>query len=126
GVVRTLADAVRDLAGRHGLAPDDLAAVVVHGGNGRLPALVAKALGVGGERVWSETARTGNLGSASIPVAWAAREAPAGPVAFAAAGAGLQWGSALLAPVGDWPFAASAPSGIGPPRPAPLGPRRTS
>jgi 3-oxoacyl-[acyl-carrier-protein] synthase III len=59
------------------------------------------ALGVAGERVWSETARTGNLGSASIPVAWAAREAPAGPVAFAAAGAGLQWGSALLAPARD-------------------------
>ena len=54
---------------------EDLAAlaepvVVVHGGNGRLPLLVARQLGLPAERVWSETASTGNLGSASLPVAY--------------------------------------------------------
>jgi 3-oxoacyl-[acyl-carrier-protein] synthase III len=94
--VHTLAEEVRRLARTHGLAPEDLYAVVIHGGNGRMPALVARQLGIAEDRVWSETARTGNLGSASLPVAWAAHPAPPGPVAWAAVGAGLLWGAALL------------------------------
>jgi 3-oxoacyl-[acyl-carrier-protein] synthase-3 len=94
--VRTLAGSVAELAARHGLALEDLAAVAVHGGNGRLPELVGRQLGVASERVWSETARTGNLGSASLPVAWAAHDLPAGPAVWAAVGAGLTWGAALF------------------------------
>jgi 3-oxoacyl-[acyl-carrier-protein] synthase III len=94
--VHTLAGEVRGLARPAGLRPGDLGAVVIHGGNGRMPALVARALAVPEDRVWSETPRTGNLGSASLPVAWAARRAPAGPVAWAAVGAGLLWGAVLL------------------------------
>lgn len=94
--VRTMADAVRDVAGDHGLNVADLEAVVMHGGNGRLPALLARQLGVSPERVWSTTAQTGNLGTASLPVAWAGRRpAPRGPVAWAAVGAGLTWGVSL-------------------------------
>ena len=49
--------------------------------------------------VWSQTAHTGNLGSASLPAAWAARPAPAdGPVVWTAVGAGLTWGAALFGP----------------------------
>ena len=49
------------------------------------------------ERVWSTTAETGNLGSASLPVAWASHPSPpTGPVIWTAVGAGLTWGAALL------------------------------
>ena len=94
--VRTMAQAVRDLARTRGLAVDDLAAVIAHGGNGRMPALLARQLHLPPQRVWSETARTGNLGSASLPVAWAAHEPITdAPVAWTAVGAGLTWGAAL-------------------------------
>jgi 3-oxoacyl-[acyl-carrier-protein] synthase III len=95
--IEAMAQSVRQLSDRHRLAVTDLAAVVAHGGNGRMPALLALQLGVPPERVWSDTARTGNLGSASLPAAWAARQnVPAGPVAWAAVGAGISWGGALL------------------------------
>jgi 3-oxoacyl-[acyl-carrier-protein] synthase-3 len=94
--VRAMAGAVRDLARAHGLAVTDLEGIVAHGGNGRMPALLARQLGLPPERVWSETATLGNLGSASLPAAWASRAShPQGPVAWTAAGAGLTWGAAL-------------------------------
>jgi 3-oxoacyl-[acyl-carrier-protein] synthase III len=80
---------------------NDVAAVVAHGGNGRVPALLARQLGLSKERVWSETARTGNLGTASLPVAWAARGRDVtGPIVWTAVGAGLQWGAVLLQEIG--------------------------
>src|SRR5262249_3239692 len=95
--VKAMAEAAREVAARNGLDVADLAGVVVHGGNGRMPALLARQLGLPAERVWSETARTGNLGSASLPVAWAARQTrPREAFAWTAAGAGLTWGAALL------------------------------
>jgi 3-oxoacyl-[acyl-carrier-protein] synthase-3 len=94
--VRSMADGVRATCARHGLSPERLGAVVAHGGNGRLPGILARQLGVASERVWSETAETGNLGSASLPVAWAARGPVPGPVVWTAVGAGVQWGAALL------------------------------
>ena len=97
--VRTMAQAVRDLALSKGLAMRDLAAVVVHGGNGRMPAMLARQLDLPPERVWSETARMGNLGSASLPVAWAVHGAITdAPVVWTAVGAGLTWGAALTGP----------------------------
>jgi 3-oxoacyl-[acyl-carrier-protein] synthase III len=94
--LRTMADAVHDLAHDHGLGVADLEGVVMHGGNGRLPALLARLLDLPPERVWSTTEQTGNLGSASLPVAWASRGAPPrGPVIWTAVGAGLTWGAAL-------------------------------
>jgi 3-oxoacyl-[acyl-carrier-protein] synthase-3 len=95
--VLTMAQAVQDLLRKYGLQVGDLQAVVAHGGNGRLPALLARKLGLPEERVWSETQRTGNLGSASLPVGWCARSLPlTGPVIWTAVGAGLTWGAALL------------------------------
>ncbi|HEV3255763.1 MAG TPA: 3-oxoacyl-[acyl-carrier-protein] synthase III C-terminal domain-containing protein [Gemmataceae bacterium] len=94
--VHAMAQAVRDLARDHGRTVAGLAAVVAHGGNGRMPALLARKLGLPAERVWSETGRTGNLGSASLPVAWAAHQpGPDGPMAWTAVGAGLTWAAAL-------------------------------
>jgi 3-oxoacyl-[acyl-carrier-protein] synthase-3 len=96
--VRLVAATVRDLARRNNLAVSDLEAVVVHGGNGRLPGLLARRLGLPEERIRSETAQTGNLGSVSLPAAWVANSAGAGPVIWAAIGAGLTWGAVLLDP----------------------------
>jgi 3-oxoacyl-[acyl-carrier-protein] synthase-3 len=95
--VRVMARAVHELAQEDGLGVADLKAVVAHGGNGRLPALLARKLGLPAERVWSETASAGNLGAASLPVAWAAHPpVPPGPVVWTAVGAGLTWAAALL------------------------------
>ena len=94
--VRTMAQATEALAKKHGLKMDQVEAVISHGGNGRMPALLARHLGLPAERVWSETAHTGNLGSASLPAAWALHGQPiAGPVLWTAVGAGLTWGAAL-------------------------------
>jgi 3-oxoacyl-[acyl-carrier-protein] synthase-3 len=95
--VRAMARAVRQVAHRRGMEVQDLAAVVMHGGNGRMPALLARRLGLPAERVRSETANAGNLGSASLPAAWAVRPAVdlQRAVVWTAAGAGLQWGAAL-------------------------------
>jgi 3-oxoacyl-[acyl-carrier-protein] synthase-3 len=95
--VRTMADAVRQLSERQGLTVHQLGAVVAHGGNGRMPALLARQLGLPPDQVWSETARAGNLGAASVPVAWTLHpRSVSAPVIWAAIGAGLQWGAALF------------------------------
>lgn len=95
--VRAMADAVQQLCARHDLPVDQLAAVFAHGGNGRMPALLARRLSLPPARVCSETARTGNLGSASLPVAWAAHDPSVSPpVIWTAVGAGLQWGADLF------------------------------
>lgn len=95
--VRAMADAVRQLCSRHALRPEQLAVVIAHGGNGRIPNLLAHQLGLPSHLVCSETARTGNLGSASLPVAWCARDPSVShPVIWTTVGAGLQWGAALF------------------------------
>jgi 3-oxoacyl-[acyl-carrier-protein] synthase-3 len=94
--VRTMARAVAEITELRGLTIGDLAAIVAHGGNGRMPAVVARTLGVAAESVWSLAADAGNLGAASLPAAWAVHSpAPSGPVVWVAVGAGLQWGAAL-------------------------------
>ena len=100
--VDAMASAVREVVQEHGLTLDRLAGVIVHGGNGRMPALVARRLGLPRERVWSRTPETGNLGAASLLAAWEAYQPRlAGPVAWAAVGAGLTTASALTGPPGQ-------------------------
>jgi 3-oxoacyl-[acyl-carrier-protein] synthase-3 len=94
--IRVMADGVHGMARNHGLSVSGLAGVVAHGGNGRMAGLLARQLGLPPERVWSQTAVTGNLGSASLPAAWAMqRPSPRGPVAWTAVGAGLTWAAGL-------------------------------
>jgi 3-oxoacyl-[acyl-carrier-protein] synthase-3 len=94
--VQTMSDAVAEVVHLHGLSVSDLAGVVAHGGNGRMPPLLARKLGLPPDNVWSTTAETGNLGAASLPATWAVYgPAPCRPVAWVAVGAGLQWGAAL-------------------------------
>ncbi len=61
-----------------------------------MPRLLARQLELAPERVWSETAETGNPGSASLPVARAARGPVRWPMVWTAVGVGVQWGAALL------------------------------
>jgi 3-oxoacyl-[acyl-carrier-protein] synthase-3 len=94
--VRTMTAGVQDCVSRYGLTLAGLSGVIAHGGNGRLPALLARRLGLPPERVWSEVACTGNLGAASLPAAWAMRQLVVrGPVVWTAVGAGLNWGTVL-------------------------------
>jgi 3-oxoacyl-[acyl-carrier-protein] synthase-3 len=94
--VRAMAQTVRDLLHDCAQEVQNSTAVVAHGGNGRMSSLLARQLGLPAERIWSETRRTGNLGSASLPVAWCAHQPPpAGPVAWVAVGAGLTYAAAL-------------------------------
>jgi 3-oxoacyl-[acyl-carrier-protein] synthase III len=94
--VRAMAEGGRALLARRHLAVGDLAAVVMHAGNGRFPALLARALGMPPQLVRSRTARDGNLGSASLPAAWLSSPAPArGLVLWTAVGAGITSAAAL-------------------------------
>jgi 3-oxoacyl-[acyl-carrier-protein] synthase-3 len=98
--VDAMAGAVREVVHEHGLTLEGLAGVVVHGGNGRMPALAARRLGLPAERVWSRTSESGNLGAASLLAAWEAYHSQmSGPVAWAGVGAGLTVGWALTGPV---------------------------
>jgi 3-oxoacyl-[acyl-carrier-protein] synthase-3 len=95
--VDAMAGAVQSLTHQHGVAAADLRAVVMHAGNGRFPAMLAHRLDLPPERILSQTAMTGNLGSASVPAAWCMREEVAqGPVIWTSVGAGLTWGAALI------------------------------
>jgi 3-oxoacyl-[acyl-carrier-protein] synthase-3 len=94
--LHALATATRDIVAKHGLSLARLGAIVAHGGNGRMPAMLARLLHVPLSKVWSEVTTTGNLGSASVPVAWSSRTSPPpGPIVWTAVGAGLAWGAAL-------------------------------
>jgi 3-oxoacyl-[acyl-carrier-protein] synthase III len=74
--------------------------VIAHGGNGRMPALLARQLDLPAERFPSATPHAGNLGAATLPVAWALhRPTATGPTVWTAVGAGLTWGAALMRPV---------------------------
>jgi 3-oxoacyl-[acyl-carrier-protein] synthase III len=94
--IRVMAASAQEAVKKQGGSMADVAAIVAHGGNGRMPEMLARVLGIPGERVWSETAQTGNLGSASLPVAWSARGPIVDePVVWTTAGAGLTWGAMM-------------------------------
>jgi 3-oxoacyl-[acyl-carrier-protein] synthase-3 len=94
--LHALATVTRDMIAKHGLSLGKLSAIVAHGGNGRMPAMLARLLHVPATKIWSEVQTTGNLGSASVPVAWSSRPAPTGgPVVWTSVGAGVIWGAAL-------------------------------
>ena len=98
---RKLPNVIREALDRHGIAPAHVAAFLVHQANQNLLARVAKGLGVPPERVFSNIARYGNTSSASMLIAaaeWSASAGSnAGPVVFAAFGAGLHWGALVAA-----------------------------
>jgi len=99
--VRRMTAAAETVLAEAGLAVEDLALVVPHQANARIIEAVRHALGLPAERVFSNVARLGNTGSASIPVAlWEARDQgrlqSGDLVLLTAFGAGFHWSAMLL------------------------------
>ena len=95
---RKIPSAINEVLARNGIAARDVSAFLLHQANHNLLVRVAKALGVAPERVYSNVARYGNTSSASMLIAaseWAVGNPAAGPMVFAAFGAGLHWGAVL-------------------------------
>ncbi len=93
---RKLPTVIREALDHVGIPPAEVATFLVHQANQNLLVRVAKSLGVPAERVFSNIARYGNTSSASVLIAaaeWDRQNPPAGPVVFAAFGAGLHWGA---------------------------------
>jgi 3-oxoacyl-[acyl-carrier-protein] synthase-3 len=95
---RKLPSAIEEVLARRNIAAGEVAAFLLHQANQNLLARVAKALGVPPERLFSNVARYGNTSSASMLIAaaeWSREDPPAGPVVFAAFGAGFHWGALM-------------------------------
>jgi 3-oxoacyl-[acyl-carrier-protein] synthase III len=92
---------VREILDRHGVALDSLSLLLMHQANLRINEAVQKQLGLPDDRVFNNIQRYGNTTAATLPLVFhEAREEgrvkPGEYVAFAALGAGLHWGAALL------------------------------
>jgi 3-oxoacyl-[acyl-carrier-protein] synthase III len=95
---RKLPSSIEEVLGRQKMTAADVVIFLLHQANQNLLIRVAKALGVPGERVYSNVGRYGNTSSASMFIAAAewSRENPAtGAVVFSAFGAGFHWGAIL-------------------------------
>ena len=94
-------EATRQVLENHGFGIEDLSLLVMHQANLRICEAAQKQLGLPDEKVFNNIQRYGNTTSATLPLAFhEAREAGKARegdlVAFAALGAGLHWGAALM------------------------------
>jgi 3-oxoacyl-[acyl-carrier-protein] synthase-3 len=87
--------AISEVLARQGIAGLDVAVFLLHQANLNLLTRVAKALGVGREKLATNVERYGNTSSASMLIAAAEWTPTPGPVVFAAFGAGFHWGAVL-------------------------------
>jgi 3-oxoacyl-[acyl-carrier-protein] synthase-3 len=99
--VRRFPEAIREALSANGLALADLSLVIPHQANLRITQAVAVALGVPGEKVYSNVERYGNTTAASIPIALdecveQGRIREGDLVCLAAFGSGFTWGSTLI------------------------------
>ncbi len=99
--VTRMPESVRELAGRHGFAVEDLDLLVMHQANLRINEAAQKSLGLPDDKVFNNIQRYGNTTSATLPLAFhearqAGKAPPGALVAFAALGAGLHWGAVLM------------------------------
>ncbi len=99
--VRTLEETAGEALKANGLSIGDVRWFVPHQANRRIIEAVGARLGLPGERVVMNLERVGNTSAASIPVALdelvrAHRVAANDLLLFAAFGAGLTWGSAIV------------------------------
>jgi 3-oxoacyl-[acyl-carrier-protein] synthase III len=99
---RKIPRAIAELLERNGVAPAAVETFLMHQANLNLIARVAQSLAVPEERFFCNIRRYGNTSSASLLIAaaeWRQQHpaAPAGPLVFAAFGAGLHWGALLAA-----------------------------
>lgn len=89
------------LLDEHGLSVTDLDLLVMHQANLRINEAAQKALGLPDGKVHHNIQRYGNTTSATLPLCFhearqAGKAEPGSLVGFAALGAGLHWGAALL------------------------------
>jgi 3-oxoacyl-[acyl-carrier-protein] synthase-3 len=99
--VRALEDTSLEALKANGVAVADVNWLIPHQANRRILEAVAERLGLPAERVVTNLARVGNTSAASIPIALDeavrdGRVAAGHLLLFAAFGAGLTWGSALV------------------------------
>jgi 3-oxoacyl-[acyl-carrier-protein] synthase-3 len=97
---RKIPAAIGELLERNRVSPADVEVFLMHQANQNVIDRVAKALGVGQEKFYSNIRRYGNTSSASMLIAaaewWTLGEVAGGwPVCFAAFGAGFHWGALL-------------------------------
>jgi 3-oxoacyl-[acyl-carrier-protein] synthase III len=100
---RKIPRAISELLERNRVAPAAVEAFLMHQANLNLIARVAQALAVPEDRFFRNIQRYGNTSSASMLIAaaeWRRQHSspPAGPLVFAAFGAGLHWGALLATP----------------------------
>jgi 3-oxoacyl-[acyl-carrier-protein] synthase-3 len=100
---RKLPRAITGLLERNGILPAAVQVFLMHQANLNLIARVAQTLAVAEDRFFCNIQRYGNTSSASLLIAaaeWRLQHPspPAGPLVFAAFGAGLHWGALLAAP----------------------------
>jgi 3-oxoacyl-[acyl-carrier-protein] synthase III len=100
---RKIPRAIVELLERNHVPPAAVEAYLVHQANLNLITRVAQALAVPEDRFFRNIQRYGNTSSASLLIAaaeWRERHPapPAGPLVFAAFGAGLHWGALLAMP----------------------------
>lgn len=99
--VRRMSAAVTDVLHRVGATLADVSLVIPHQANQRIIDAIAKNLGVESDRVYSNIARYGNTGSATVPFAlWEAKNTgrihPGDLVILTAFGAGFHWAAAAV------------------------------
>jgi 3-oxoacyl-[acyl-carrier-protein] synthase-3 len=99
--VRSIEEVSRDVITASGLAASDIDLYIPHQANRRIIEAVGTRLGLRPEQVYINIDRVGNTSSASIPIALdeavrSGRVHPGDTLLFAAFGAGLTWGAALL------------------------------
>jgi 3-oxoacyl-[acyl-carrier-protein] synthase-3 len=95
---RKIPAAILEVLARQNVKAADVQAFLVHQANQNLLTRVAKGLGVGPEKIFSNVARYGNTSSASMLIAaaeWAAGNPSPGDIVFGAFGAGFNWGAVL-------------------------------
>jgi 3-oxoacyl-[acyl-carrier-protein] synthase-3 len=95
---RKVPRAISELLERNRKQPGEIAVYLMHQANRNLIARTAKSLGVAEEKFFVNLGRYGNTSSASMLIAaaeWWQGGPPAGPMVFAAFGAGLNWGAVL-------------------------------
>jgi 3-oxoacyl-[acyl-carrier-protein] synthase-3 len=99
--VRSMESACRDAIDKAGLTPGDVRWFVPHQANTRIISAVAERLGWPPEEIYLNIDRIGNTSAASIPIALDemvrdGKVKDTDILLFAAFGAGLTWGSALV------------------------------
>jgi 3-oxoacyl-[acyl-carrier-protein] synthase-3 len=99
--VRSLEEVSREVLDSAGLEPSQVDLFIPHQANRRIIDAVGSRLGLGPEQVYVNIDRVGNTSAASIPIALdeAVRQGrirPGDTLLFAAFGAGLTWGAALV------------------------------